>query len=415
MPKSLEEVLNETLAPEMKASLQEAFDAKVAAMRVEIEESVRADISTRYEHDKSQLVEAMDKMLSDVIRVHEEAKAEEIAKLSEARAKYSDAIAENKAEVRKRIATVVEASTKFVSESLTNEVKSLRDQKVAIANEAASLTESVESVKAELLENHEKHIAKINEFVTRQIASELKEFEQDKRALVETRVKLIAENKKKLAEAQSNFVKEAAAKVETVINETLDREMRQLHEDVERYRENQFGRELFEAFASTYMASHLSEGSEVRKLQKVLESKEAEIAEAVSATEAVREQLAESAQKIAAAERKAVVIEERAQRNKIMSDLLSNIRGDRRAVMESMLETTKTANLKTAFEKLLPVVLSEGTKKAAPTGKTVLSETKVASAPVVTGDRQVREEHVAAHDEDQSIAEIVHLAGIKKK
>ena len=199
-----------------------------------------------------------------------------------------------------------------------------------------------------------------------------------------------------------------------MINETLDREMRQLHEDVERYRENQFGRELFEAFASTYMASHLSEGSEVRKLQKVLESKEAEIANAISAAESVREQLAESEQKIAAAERKAVVIEERAQRNKIMSELLSSLRGDRRAVMKSMLETTKTANLKTAFEKLLPVVLSEGSKKTAPTGKTVLSETKAAPAPVVTGDRQVRED-VAALDEDQSIAEIVHLAGIKRK
>ena len=45
MSKSIEEILNETLAPEIKASLQEAFDAKVVAMRVEIEESVRSDRS----------------------------------------------------------------------------------------------------------------------------------------------------------------------------------------------------------------------------------------------------------------------------------------------------------------------------------------------------------------------------------
>ncbi len=96
-----------------------------------------------------------------------------------------------------------------------------------------------------------------------------------------------------------------------------------------------------------------------------------------------------------------------------MSELLSNLRGDKRAVMESMLETTKTGQLNAAFEKLLPVVLAEGTKKtAAPTGKTNLTEMK--AAPVVTtGDRQVRAPEVVL-DEDKSIAEIVHLAGIKR-
>ena len=107
-----------------------------------------------------------------------------------------------------------------------------------------------------------------------------------------------------------------------------------------------------------------------------------------------------------------VITEERARRNKIMGDLLSNLRGEKRSVMESMLETTKTADLKTAFEKLLPVVLSEGTRKTAPTGKSVLNETKAVPAPAVTGDRQVREEPIS--EVDESIAEIVHLAGIKK-
>lgn len=412
MPKTIEEILNETLAPEMKASLQEAFDAKISAMREEVEESVRSDIAARYEHDKSQLVEAMDKMLSDVIRVHEEVKAKEIAQLSEARSKYKQAIGESKKETRARVARMVESSTKIISESLAAEVKALREQKVAIAKEAATLSEGVETVKGEVMENHKAHLAKINEFVVRQVAAEIKEFEQDKRALVETRVKLIAENKKKLAEAQAKFIKEAASKVEESINATLSTEMQQLHEDVERYRQNQFGREIFEAFASTYMASHLSEGSEVKKLQAILESKEAEIAAAKSEVENTKVALTEAQSSIKNAERKVVITEERARRNKIMGDLLSNLRGEKRSVMESMLETTKTGDLKNAFEKLLPVVLSEGTRKAAPVGKNVLNETKAVSAPAITGDRMVREEPVS--EVDQSIAEIVHLAGIKK-
>ncbi len=413
MPKSIEEILSETLAPEIKESLQEAFDAKIEAMRVEIEESVRSDLAARYEHDKSQLVEAMDKMLSDVIRVHEEAKAAEIAKLSETRVKYETALTEGKDNTRGRIAKMSEAAATLISESLAAEVKALREQKIAIAQEAATLAEGIETIKAEFADNHEKHLEKINEFVTRQLAKEIKEFAQDKNALVETRAKLIAENKQMLAEAQAKFIKEAASKVDSAVTETLNREMRQLHEDVERYRQNEFGREIFEAFASTYMTSYLSEGSQVRNLQKVVETKEIEIAEAKSEAETIQSKLDEAAAAISASERRVTILEERMQRNKIMGDLLSNLRGDKRSVMESMLETTKTGNLKAAFDRLLPVVLNEG-RKPAPTGnKAVLSETKAPAPSITTGDRQVRVEQTAS-DEDNSIAEIVHLAGIRK-
>jgi hypothetical protein len=412
MNKTIEEILNETLAPEMKGQLQEAFDAKLSAMRVEIEESVRADLSDRYEHDKGQLVEAMDQMLTDVIRVHEEAKASEIAQLSEARAKYETAITESKATVKGKLGALSSAASTMIAEAVSAEVKSLRDQKVSIANEAASLSESIEAVKAQLVENHEKHLEKINAFVTKQLSKEIMEFAQDKRALVETRVKLVSENKARLAEAQSKFIKEAASKVETAINETLTREMTQLHEDIERNRENAFGRRIFEAVAAEYMNSHLAEGSEVRNLQKVLESKNAEVAAMAAEVEATKVKLDEAQQNIVTTERKLVVEGARSERNKIMSELLSNLRGDKRAVMESMLETTKTGQLKAQFDKLLPVVLAEGTKKTAPTGKAPLNESKVAPA-VATGDRQVRTPEVSV-EEDKSIAEIVHLAGIRR-
>lgn len=410
MPKSIEEILNETLAPEIKASLQEAFDAKVNAMRIEIEESVHADLANRYEHDKEMLTNAAELMLNDVVRVHEEAKAAEIAKLVETRARYEAAIKENKDLARSRIASMVKANTQMVSESVAAEVRALRDQKLSIAKEAEALAEGVDAIKSELMENHEKHIAKINDFVTSQIAKELKEFEQDKRALVETRVKLLSENKNKLAETQERFIKEAARKVDEAVTQTLKTEMKQLHEDVERYRQNEFGRELFEAFASTYMTSHLSEGSAVRKLQKVLESKNAELNQVKVEADKATARLDEAVSAIRSSERRATLLEERMQRNKVMNDLLSNLQGQKRHIMESMLETTKTSNLKSAFDRLLPVVLSENAKKTAPTGKTVLSESK--SAPAITGDRQVRTE--VNSDEDKNIAEIMHLAGIKK-
>lgn len=411
MKKTIEDILNETLAPEMKASLQEAFDAKVEAMRAELVESVQTDLAARYEHDKSQLVEAMDQMLSDVIRVHEEAKAAEIAKLVEARNKYESAITENKAVIRKNISEMAKNSHDFITKHLVTEIESLRSQKLAIAEEASKLSEGIEGVKASLVENHETHLEKINEFVTRQLQKEISEFAQDKRALVETRVKLIAENKARLAEAQSKFIREAAKKVEGAINETLTREMSQLHEDIERNRENAFGRRIFEAVAAEYMSSHLAEGSEVRKLMAILESKDAELAARSDEVASVKLKLDEAMEASVEAQRQAARVEQRAQRTKIMSDLLSNIRGEKRAVMESMLESTKTANLKSAFDRLLPVVLAEGTRKAAPTSKETLTETRVAP-DVATGDRQARDEVQVADNGD--IAEIVHLAGINR-
>lgn len=410
MTKKIEDILNETLAPELKASIQEAFDSRVETMRVELEESVRDELSTRYEHDKAQLVEAMETMLTDVIRVHEEAKAGEIAKLSETRDTYRKAIKEARTAAKTRIGNLAETSRKFINEHLTKEVVALRQQKLAIATEAASLSESVESVKERLVENHEKHLAKINGFVTKQLTKELNEFAQDKRALVETRVKLLSENKRKLAEAQKKFVSEAAKKVEVAINETLKREMTQLHEDIEANRQNSFGRRIFEAVAAEYMTSYLAEGTEVRQLQKVLESKEAEIASVEEARASVNQKLEEAAKRVQFAERKALLAEARGERNKIMGELLSNIRGEKRSVMESMLENTKTGALREAFEKLLPVVLSEGTRKNAPTGKKVLQETQV-----VTGDRAASRQPVEAATEDNSdLDNIIHLAGIKK-
>lgn len=415
MTKKLEDILNEALAPELKAHLQEAFDKKVEDMR----EQVEAELSNRYEHDKNQLVEAMDRMLTDVVRVHEEAKAEEINKLRESRERFEASSSAVKAALRARIAEMAEVSGKLINESLSKEISKLHAQKSEMVSMSEKLAEDVAAVKNTLAENHEKHLAKINEFVTRNLRKELAEFEQDKRALVETRVKLISESKQKIADTQKKFVSEAAKKVEAVINETLKREMVQLHEDLERNRQNSFGRKIFEAVAAEFQMSYLAEGTEMRKLQKMLESKEAELLAERESAEEAKQKLAEAAEAQAQTERKVALAEARAERIKIMSELMSNLKGDKRAVMESMLETTKTSQLRAAFNKLLPVVLQEGTRKAPTTGKKVLNETSSApkaAATTVTGDRNSRviEENHDDIQNNEEIATILHLAGIRK-
>lgn len=414
MDKKLEDILNEALAPELKEQLQEAFDAKVAAMRTEVEESLKADFAAQYEHDKGQLVEAMDRMLSDVIRVHEEAKAEEIAKLRESRSKIEETAKAGKAALRKQIAALAESSGSVISEALNKEISSLRDERLSLTAKAEALSEDVEALKAKLVENHERHLEKINGFITESLTREISEFAQDKRALTEARVKFATEAKQKLAETQKTFVKESAKKVEQVINATLKREMKQLHEDIEAHRQNDFGRRIFEAVAAEFQTSYLAEGTEMRKLEKMLEAKQAEIAAKQAEVEATEQKLNEAIEANQAAARKVQLAEGRAERTRIMSELMSNLKGDKRTVMESMLETTKTSQLRAAFNKLLPVVLNEGTRKvAASTGKKVLNESP---AQTVTGDRDVREtaQPVVQEENNQELAAIVQLAGIRK-
>jgi hypothetical protein len=401
----------DALPEELVATLQEAFDKKVAEAREQAEMSVREEFAARYEHDKANLVEAMDRMLSDVVKTTEEAKSAEIAKLSEARENLSSAITEAKAHYKDKLREHLTVTKKFVNEQLLKSVKALHEAKTTTIVKQKKLDETFEALKAEVIEQQSARIKKIDEFVVKQVSRELKEFNDDHRQLVESRVKLVTEGKKKLAETQKRFVSEAAKKVEGAINQTLKREMSQLHEDLERNRQNMFGRRIFEAVAAEFMTSYLAEGTEIRKLQNVLESKDQELA-------ATTQKLEETSKAAELSARKSRLAEDRAVRTKVMGELLSNLSGDKRSIMESMLETTKTDNLRAAFDKLLPVVLSEGKRKAQPEKK-VLGESKPgerrAPTTVVTGDKATRlVESVQAEVEvefEQEIGTILRLAG----
>jgi hypothetical protein len=173
-----------------------------------------------------------------------------------------------------------------------------------------------------------------------------------------------------------------------------------------------FGRRIFEAVAAEYMNSYLAEGTEVKKLTTVLEGKQAELA-------AVKTKLSEVEKTTDVIRRKAQLAESRAERSKIMAELLSPIRGDKRVVMEGMLDTVKTENLRSAFKRILPVVMNESRKPAAqaPAHARTLMEQAKPEKREVTGDRAARKvfESVSAEEElDPEIGQVLRLAGIQK-
>ena len=426
MDNSISQLLGEgTLPPEIIASLQEAFDKKVAETQKQAESAVREEMSRRYEHDKENLVEAMDRMLSDVVQKHSNEHKIAVEKFTEARNAFRKAVKESRVKHDAKLNEDIARSRTVIVEALRKEITKLREQKKALVTEKLKTADKLNTMKETLAKMYAQRIRKIDEFVVRQVRSELTEFNQDHQSLVETRVKLVTEGRKRLRETQARFVKEAAKNVEKVINETLKREMVQLHEDLERNRQNMFGRRIFEAVAAEYLTSYLAEGTEIRKLQNVLETTKQE-------AETAKKNLGEAVKESQIATRKARLAEDRAIRNKTMGELLSNLRGEKRTIMEGMLETVKTDALRPTFNKLLPVVIDENHRGALTQlrsngeGKKPLMEVvpKVTansykSGSVVTGDNQraTRLFETAQAEEidfNNDIAQVVRLAGIQK-
>ena len=458
------------LSEDDQKSLQESFDnridAEVAALRESVETQLREEMAQRFEHDKATLVEAMDRMLTDVVQKYESAKVAEAAKLREAQARYDAAVKEartayktrvkehaqvlesfvmkklsaeisefnedktavadmrlklaeanatNKSAYKKRMNEQMALMRKFVVEKLDGELVNLREQKQALAEQRIALSVDADAQRKQIAETMAARVAKIDKFVVGQVSKELREFQEDKQALVNKKVELVTEARKKLAETQRNFVREAAKLVDKKVTESMKVEMTQLHEDLERNRQNMFGRRIFEAVATEFMTSYFSEGTEVKKLEKVLESKDQEMLK-------LKRKLQESQQATDAAARKSKLAEETSARTRIMSELLAPLGRDKRAVMQELLESVKTPALRESYNKYLPAILNEGSKKVATPSRQSLTETanaKPKSCVAITGDQRNNRLQEAVETQESDVvsvetAQILKLAGITK-
>jgi hypothetical protein len=239
-------------------------------------------------------------------------------------------------------------------------------------------------------------VAKLEKFVIHALAEEIKEFDQDKQAVVETKVKLVAEAKSKLAELQAAFVKRSAKLVKEAVATNLGSELAQLKEDIQTARENMFGRRLFEAFATEFAGTHLSENKEFAKLQAVIAEKEAIIAESQAAI-AEKEALVESKN------REVRVITESIARKEKLDGLLKTLNKEKAEVMNSLLESVQTERLQAAYDKYLPAVLNN--TPTAKAEKAMLSESRVE----VTGDKSAK----TNVESETNVIEIRRLAGLK--
>lgn len=350
---------NNVVSEDIKAEIEGAWNNKIQENRDQVTAELREEFAQKFEHEKSQLVESLDKMLEDRLSVEIAEFVEDKKQLAEVKARYARRISED--------ASKLEG---FVLDRLKSELVELHeDQKKMSSN-----------------------FAKLEEFVVTQLAKEISEFYKDKQEVVETKVRLVKEAKSKLDEVKSRFVKNSAKLVEQTVVKTLKSEMEQLREDISSARQNDFGRRIFEAFASEYTHSYLNEKSEVAKMFKILESKEQEIAK-------IKSEVIEKAKIVESREREITQIRDMGTRKEIMNELLAPLGKDKRAVMSELLESVQTANLRKAYDKYLPAVMAEGTAT-----KQALVEAKA-----VTGDKP----QIITSEVENNIVDIRRLAGLK--
>jgi hypothetical protein len=353
---------NNVISEEIKSEIESAWESRIQESRDHVTAELREEFAQKYEHDKSAMVEAVEQMLTDRLQAELGEFAEDRQGLIEARAKYAKKMKQDSA-----------AMESFVLSNLRKELAELHEDRKAVAG----------------------NVAKLESFIVDALAKEIAEFHADKKDLAETKVRLIRDSKAKFEEVKKDFINKSAKIIEETVAKGLRSEMTQLKEDIDAARKNDFGRRIFESFASEFAASHLNEKSETAKLLKVVSQKEMELEEAAKI-------VAETQEQVESKNKEIEIIKESVKRREVMGELLGPLTGDKKSVMTELLESVQTDKLRAAFDKYIPSVMNGGTP-----AKKALTEAKE-----ITGNKN-QAQQFSSEEKTAEIFDIRRLAGLK--
>jgi hypothetical protein len=351
------------ISEDMKSEIESAWQSRIEENRDQVTAQLREEFAQKYEHDKSSLVEAVESMLADRLSAELGELAEDRQGLIEARARYTEKMTQDTATMES-----------FVMNNLRKEINELHEDRQKVAA----------------------NVAQLESFIVDALAKEIAEFHNDKKDLAETKVKLVRESKAKFEQVKKDFIARSATVISETVSKGLKSEMSQLREDIESARRNDFGRRIFESFASEFAASHLNEKSETAKLLKVVEQQTQELEEAAKI-------VAESQKLVESRESELRIAKDQMTRKEVMGELLGPLGGDKRVVMKELLESVHTEKLRTAYDKYLPSVMNGGNtpvRKALTEGKEI------------TGDKQQAQTQ-SGEEKTAEIFDIRRLAGLK--
>lgn len=271
-----------------------------------------------------------------------------------------------------------------ISEQWTTAVETFKTQ----VREETSMAVRAELAEQWIVERDEL-VTKVDSFVADALIKEMTELKADIerfRDLEAEYAEKLVEEKHKLAEEVASELDQLVDKIDAFFEVRLAAELDELKEDLDVVKQNEFGRRIYEAFASTFAVAHVDEDSSASQL-KVAEAKLADIERALASSEE---------------QRLAMVRESK------LEKLLTSLTGKKREQMEMVLKNVETDRLEESYKFFIGRILKEDVAPAA-----TLTESAAGGkqTTVVTGDAPV--ETAAAPQLDEGLAKLQRLAGIK--
>lgn len=434
------------LSGDLRDQVLEAWNTVTEQNKQEAVEQVREEYREKYNEDMEAMMKAADAIVNETLekelsefnedrsKLHEGKKAllknlKKVKKLKESQEEHFEkrlAVFEGLVmETLKTELNEFAEDRQKLEESVNKErLKLVREQmksrKLAESKEKALNLLVSDVLKEELTEfsqdrqKYNETIEKMENLMVSQLTEELSEFQEDRKQLQERRVELEKEYDTKLDEAKNVFIKRASKSAEKLVNETLASEIGALKEDIQAARQNTFGRKLFEAFASEFYYSHLSENTEISKISKQLKESEENakklqkiVKEQADAINNTRQELKEA--------------RETSVREKTISKLVNPLAPTQKKIMTRLLEGVAVDKLEKSFERYLPSVLEQRSTKPQAKKDAVQKGEGRKQLSEATGNRkpQTKQTSTPATAEvspmDDEIVKILQQAGIASK
>jgi hypothetical protein len=274
---------------------------------------------------------------------------------------------ETKAELSEQWNTTVETYKTQVREEVSGEVRA--------------------ELAAQWIAERDALISKVDDFVAEALTKEIEEFRGD----VDRFRDLEAEAAAKLIEAKHQMAREVAEELDDLVDKIdaffemrISAELEEMKEDIEVVKQNDFGRKIFDAYASTYASNYVDEDSVQSKLIAT-EGKLQDVEQQLATLEEERNQMVREAK---------------------MEQVLSALTGKKREQMAMVLKNVDTARLEESYKFFIGRVLKEEQEP-----KPALTEgTKPEQTTLKTGDGPAE---VEPKPVNTVLVEMKRLAGIK--
>lgn len=224
---------------------------------------------------------------------------------------------------------------------------------------------------------------KTEEYLEKEM-SELKEDIDRFRDLEAEYAEKLVEAKEEMADVLKGDIEELVETVDKFLDMRIEEEFNELKEDIQQVKALQFGKEVYEAFEGMFTQKFINENGleeEIKERESRLEEAEAKVKE----TTRVLEKL---------------------QREKKMNEVLSPLHGKSRDVMEAILKSQPTNKLEEAYQHFIGRVLHESAEAVVESEKESEEKPVLAEGEEVeTGETPVEESTVVATGDTEELVE----------